>query len=442
MRNKDDRKNLLLFLAGCFSMTQINIIGYIGISELFFYAIAPLLFFKNKLLLKKHGVMPVLYLALFWLASAVLTDFMRGTPFLFAIKGVAAIYSILAAVICLHELLYSNLLGFKWLLFGFACSLIICVFIFQPGSDRVTGEGELLAGSEAVAGVMSYKLFWVSRINTWLKLPVQMYYVGFPFPFSLAIILYVSMFSLLEGGRSVFLINMIGFFIILVGGNKLRSMLRLKKHFGFLMASGMFGLFFIWLLYKIVVTGGFMGNSELDKFEQQTAGAKDPLTFIMAGRSEFFIGLFAAIDSPIIGHGSRAFDTKGYALKFLTDYGNAEDFELYQKRESLGLVTIPAHSHIVSAWVWHGLAGAVFWIYIVCLLIRTLRYNMAAVPEWFGYLALSIAGSLWAVLFSPLGVRVNTSALIIICILAQAVSKGQLQPEYLQNRKLMNKVPR
>lgn len=415
------KESVILFLIGCFSMTQVNLIGYIGISELVMCVMAPYLFAQNYHRIRHHGFMPVLVLGFVWMMSAFVSDRINGSHMQILLRGIATPYTVIATVICLHALLYKNVVAIKWFLLGVAISSIICIFVFQPGTAAIRGN------EEAMAAVLNYKLFWVSRAMLWLMLVVQIAYLRVPIAFTLGITGLLAYFSLIEGGRSSFLCVSISFLIMLVGGRRVHSMNRIKRHFGIAVAIGILALLVINGIYRVAVTSEIMGEEELRKYEFQTQGGSGMLKLLMAGRGDFFIGLTAVMDRPLLGHGSWALDVMGYQEKFIAKYGNTEDLELYMKRRFRNDRTIPAHSHIVGFWLWHGFAGGLFWFYVLCEILMTIKKRLSVVPELFGYFALAIPQAIWAILFSPFGMRTSMCCLIVTCLIVKAIANGRIK---------------
>ena len=56
-------KNFWLFLIGTFSMTQVRLIGSIGISEVIVFVVAPFVFVSDYRFLKRDGFMPMVNLS-------------------------------------------------------------------------------------------------------------------------------------------------------------------------------------------------------------------------------------------------------------------------------------------------------------------------------------------------------------------------------------------
>jgi hypothetical protein len=91
-------KPILLFFIAAFSMTQIKIVGYIGISELLMLIMGPFLLIKKWHTLKQHGFMTLILLSFCWAVSAIVTDLYRGTSFSDILRGVASPLMILAMI--------------------------------------------------------------------------------------------------------------------------------------------------------------------------------------------------------------------------------------------------------------------------------------------------------------------------------------------------------
>lgn len=419
--NTSHKESICLFLMGCFSMTQINLIGYIGISELVMFFVAPFVFIHNYQRIQRQGFLPVLMLGFAWMAGATLSDYVNRSHVELLLRGIATPYTVIATVICLHALLYKNVFNIKWFLFGLACSSIICIFVFQPGTAAYRGE------ADAMDAVLNYKLFWVTRAMLWLSLVIQIAYLRVPLGVSLGITGFLAYFSLVEGGRSAFLCVAVSFVIMLAGGRRVQSMKRIKRYFGLALIVGVLSLAAIRGIYHVAVTNGLMGEEELTKYEIQTKSGSGILHLLMAGRADFFVGLIAIRDKPLLGHGSWAIDVAGYQQRFLDKYGNAEDYERYVARYRSNDRTIPGHSHIVGFWLWHGIAGGLFWLYVLRVIYITIKNHLAVVPELYGYLALAIPLAVWNILFSPFGMRTSMCCLIVTCLIVHAIAKGRIQ---------------
>lgn len=417
MSRKNNSGKWWLFLIGVFGITQVQLGGYIGISEFFMSACAPAVYFKNRDLFTRDKINPILALALLWALGACLSDLVfNNIPIIAFLKGVASPLVTCATIIVIYPFLRRNPLGLRWLVAGLAISFVISVFAFHTGAA---------GGEEATAeSVASYKLFWVNMVSQWVGLPVRGWYLETPVWISVLATAVISVFALHSGGRSDFLIAASATALIVIGRKSATSMIWIKRHFSVFILSLVLLGFVIKALYTVAASSGWMGEQEQKKYEQsQTAARGGVLGLLMSGRAEFFIGIFAALDRPLVGHSSLPLDFKGYRRNFNLEYGNEETMRLFLKADPNMLLRIPAHSHIVNAWMTNGIFGLVFWCYVLCLLFMTMKRRMATFPQWYGYLAMMVPYSIWHILFSPYGQRPVLVSLICVCLVLRAMER-------------------
>ena len=111
-------------------------------------------------------------------------------------------------------------------------------------------------------------------------------------------------------------------------------------------------------IHVVTKAGLLSEDAEAKNEEQSRAG-----NLLLGGRPEFVVGLRAALDSPLIGHGSWATDYK--YLEMLADMQEETgvNFNIDPVEDQSGGM-IPGHSAIITAWVWAGIPGLVFWVYV------------------------------------------------------------------------------
>ena len=426
---------LWLFLIGVFSQTQVSLVGKIGISEFAMACLAPFVFISNIPIFKRDGLVCFFWLLFLWLAGAVFVDVYTRNYFPFMLKGIAVPITLFANFVCIYVLLRHDLNNLKWLLLGIAISSVVSIFFFQRG---IAGELASAYGMEAgVEKIVGYKLFWVSLLTTWLTLPITGWYQKVPKVYSIFALLFLAAFNLASGGRSAFLVAAMSVLLVTFAGKTRESLQFIKRHMGtMLVLLCVFGGA-MKVVYEYAATHGFMGVEEKIKYEKSSEEGSSALHLLLDSRGGTFIGLFAALDKPILGHGSVAIDDYGYALDFFLKYGSLETYKnVEEKRLEFGAHTIPAHSHIINFWMWHGIFGLVFWLYVIALALKTLFSGMHIYPPWFGYLAVTIPAFLWDVLFSPLGLRVNTATLFAVMFYVANIKRDESEaPVLWQNAK-------
>ena len=401
-----------LFLIGLFSQTQLRLGAKIGISELFCCLIAPFLFLSKYAEFKRDKVTLYFWLLIFWIFGAILSDYINGSFAAQVIRGFSGPVTIFSVSVCVYYNLRKNANGLKWLLFGIACSSVLSIFVFQRGhAGDLAAEGDMSGAVEAIIG---YKLFWANTLMTWLTLPLFVSYLKVPRFYAVFVMAGLSVFNLLTGGRSMFLVSMFSLVLLILCGKKSESMRNVKKAFPIILAA-LLGLgLMAKYTYQYAVKEGWMGEAEMVKYETQSQKGTGILALLMSGRADFFIGLIAALDKPLIGQGSQALDFKGYAGEFLAKYGTDQEIQEYSRNQmkANGAVrTIQSHSHVICYWMWHGVTALLFWLYVLYLSVITFKNRMHYIPEWFGYFAITLPAFFWDYFFSPFGLRVNECAL-------------------------------
>ena len=421
-----DRNGTLLFLIGLFAQTQIRITGFIAIAELAMVVCAPFVFVKNKNVFMRDRVAPSIVLVLLWALGAVISDFFARSDMYDAIRGLASPGVVVCSIVCLYPLLKRNPVDLRWFLLGHALSLVLSTFMFQMGSDIAVAEK---SGQSAVEATMGYKLYWVSLVSAFLSIPIAGWYLQTPFVYSMVASCFIAVFSLITGGRSMFAVQAVSIVLLCIARKNAKGMQQIKRQIPIIMIAMFVTAIAVKWIYSYAATHDWMGETERAKYEKQTEGRSNLLNIIMVGRSEFFIGLIAALDKPILGHGSHALDTKGYRAEFVSKYGSEGDQTLFmiqkQRRKKAGrsYFNIPAHSHIVNFWMWHGVFGLVFWVYFLLLLIQTLRKRMGIFPPYYGYLALTLPSTIWDVLFSPFGSRITIVMTLCVMLLLREMER-------------------
>jgi hypothetical protein len=218
--------------------------------------------------------------------------------------------------------------------------------------------------------------------------------------------------------------------LLWLGGKKQKTMLRIRANFGLLCLVGVVVIGIIGQVYRYAAVHGYMGEEQLYKYEEQSKRGNDMLSLLISGRTGSFAALLTAIDKPIIGHGSWALDYKGYYRSFLVKYGTDDEMDLYLKSavgRGEAIAWIPGHSQIMNGWTWYGIFGLVFWLYVLYLCLTTLKNYLWVIPQWYGYLCLSLPVALWGIFFSPFGARIPSVLIFVMCLFVKAVVERRIK---------------
>lgn len=428
--------SIFLFLIGLGYYTQFRLIGSIGISEVPVFILAPIVFFQDYRILKKDGFLTIIWLAILCCLGCCISSYYNSTPSIFFIKGFAHPYSIFAGTVVLHRLLRDNFDGFKWLVIGLFVSSIVCVFVFQPETHTVKG-GQIATGEAAVEAMTSYALFWSHRIKGLLTLPVQAAYLSTPIHYSLIALLISGVtyiFNSGSSGRSSAATTFLALALIALGGKSRKKIASLGKR---VWSLGLVMLVVAMALkagYSYLAKEGYLGESAQNKYYWQTRSGTDILHMLMAGRMELFCGVMACLDNPILGFGPKGEDTQGYVANYLRKYAAEDDYLNYIRSQQEAVRqgkfiynTIPAHSYIAEFWVYYGIAGLLVWIYVLWLFFQSFRGQWSsAVPQWYGFICISITMRLWDIFFSPFATRIEIPLLLSCILFARQVKFGRM----------------
>ena len=446
--NIKKRYGWYLFLLGTFSATQIRLGGSIGISEIVICLIAPFVFVTDYHELRQDKMLKVTWLSILVMVGCVIACISNATPFDAAIRGFATTYVMFSALVVGHRLIRRCPTGVKWFYLGVAISVVINVFAFQSGTElSIYGGGE--TGLDAAEGIMRSPIFWIVRLQEWLFLPIRGWYLQTPIGYSIFAPVAFAMFSIFTSvsGRSAAATTLMMSFIVLCGGKKVSKLKSLSRSSGLLLILSAAAMVGISSVYKQAAKAGILGERALLKYEGQSKGRKKMgiLAMLMAGRVEFFVGTYACLQKPLTGYGPWAIDKDGFYEDFIIKYGDSDDIAQFDKgkkwQERMGyrrVGRIPAHSHIVSFWLWYGIAGLIFWLYVLFHFMRYFKKDLATVPQWFGPVGVFAVPFLWNFFFSPLGSRVPTAIFIVLIMMTRAVRLGrfQLPPEMIQEIEL------
>ena len=431
------QNSALLFLIGLGSITQIHVVGSIGISEIPIFLLAPIVFIKNYRLLAHDGFLPILWLAIFATIGCFIGGALNSCPTIFLLKGMAMIYSVFAVMTVLHGLLRNNLNGLRWLLLGIFISSIISVFIFQQETFIVRG-GEALQGEEAVVAVMSYALFWSHKAADILRLPTRCAYMQTPVIYSVfaqVIVAGVYLMYSKSSGRAAAVTALMAALFICLGGKSRARMRKMGAHIVLIFLIMCVGLLGAKSLYSFLAKSGAIGDVAKAKYEHQTRMGTSALNMLMAGRIEFFVSLRAACDRPILGFGPKAVDTNGYLASYLKKYGAPADYANHMERmrylasRGVSEILIPNHSIIAGSWLNCGIFGLLLCLYILYRFYRFFRHDASAIPQWYGYLAIALSVSLWDMFFSGID-RINFPTMLTAIMLVSAVKQGRVVLPY------------
>lgn len=422
---------LWIFLIGLFIRTQVHVIGYMGLSEFFVFLVAPIICIQDWPILKRSGFGTLFAFLFAVMIGCCLSSVYNGTHIQLFLRGFAACYSVFAFAVVFARLLRGNIGDVKWFFLGAAISGIISIYIMQGTALTRSGADINLRGEAAVEEIKNGALFWVGRIGPFIQLPIQMFYLKCPLLYSIIAPLFVGGMALVSSrgsGRSVFLTVVVSVLLIAFGRKRIDSIRRMMRMLPLYACVLMVSLVPIKMAYSYAASTGMLGEHAERKYNDQTKRGTDLISMLISGRTDFFIGLYACCQQPIMGYGPWPQDVYGYRAYFYSKYGTDDELKnVHEYSDLWALKTIPAHSHIVGFWLEYGLIGLLFWFYVLYHIFHFLRKNMDVIPHLYGYIALALPGYVWGIFFSPFGSRASTAMFMVVFLTAESIRRGRMR---------------
>ena len=173
------------------------------------------------------------------------------------------------------------------------------------------------------------------------------------------------------------------------------------------------GGLFLDLSYEKLASSGRLGEYARAKYEMQKASSG---SIFMGGRSGTFMAIDLISKSPFVGYGSYAKDTFGY----VQDYATKHNIVIVDKDVAVDSVEnmLPRHTIIFGIWMWHGIGGGLFWLFILFFISKA--FISGVYLKSGKLLCLSILTMwtvLWQLFFSILSVRLPIIFFLVFTII-------------------------
>lgn len=377
--------DLLAFAVPCLIFVEIRIVGRLFLAEIILTMLLPILLVgRGRALL---GSLPRTFLALglIWLFGQIITDIIRSSYFEDYARGWSKIVFVLLNFSAIYLLLSYKTKRMILFAVGIAVGQVLQFFI-NPNVFAVEGHVWKFGVGNAVTLLLVVATQWrcFARIPFIPELvcgaaAVLNVFLGYRSLGALCFLtaLYVTrqryLMSRKEPSRQ--------------GGS-------VKTLVGAIILGGC-AIVFVGTVYGYAAGSGWLGEDAKQKYEWQSSGK---LGFFIGGRPELLVSSLAIVDSPIIGHGSWAKDPK-YSMLLLEQLSNYD----YEGRSERDDDLIPTHSYLLGAWVESGLAGAVFWFWVLMFSAKTLIVMRRSRSQLSMLIVFGTFGLIWNILFSPFG---------------------------------------
>lgn len=416
--------------------SQLQLIASLSFAEAFVFLAAPYWFSREWPHMKRNGLATFFMLSVCLVVGCAVSCVANHSPFHFAVRGLAATALFPCTIIVAHRMLRRKTNGYKWYFVGAVISIFVSTFAFRQANEVLLANA---IGGSSTDAIMSGPLYWIRRLSPLVTLLPNGWYLQCPWLYSCLAPLFMAGFAMAASasGRSAALGALARVVLTFLGGkNRMSIRTRVCRPFWLILLIGFAGVVAVKGAYSYAAEHAWLGEAQIKKYERQTKEGTSVIRLLLAGRAESFGGLLACVDKPLIGFGPWAEDRGGYNLEFISRYGSPEDWQAYYLGEQLivrngGFNMIMAHSFITNFWLWFGIFGLVIWIYISFVLLRYLKQDCWAVPQWYFWLATAVPGYFWAICFSPFGGdRVGRVMFVVACLFVRAVRKGRQQLPY------------
>jgi hypothetical protein len=404
---------LAAFLLGIGSRLNVQVIGFLPLSELAILLLAP---FILPTLTSQKTIKPVKTAVIFatiWLITQVATDLLLQTRFDLAARGAARVIVLLAMIPFFSWFLSTHLVAkIAWITFGAIPGQVLSAYVLRSGThearERIYGHVELTWQTHWV--LVGNCLVFLSALLIYHRSRIASYLTGV---FWGALQIYMGSRS--AGAVPLAAVGLTAAYNFFTNRRVLFARVSLTKLLGISVAS-VIAIGIIYQTYQYTASEGLLGREAQAKYEVQ---ARHKFGLLIGGRTPIIGGLIAISESPLFGYGSWPLDKQRFYLRACELADERPEMSFYK----IGYPLIPTHSHVVGSWVEGGLLAALFWFYVLYVCIRTLitpLYHENRLRLWASVAAVLLV---WDVLFSPIHGRMNFAMTITVFLLERRSAK-------------------
>lgn len=398
-------EKLAAFLLGLGTRLQVQVIGYLPFTEIFLLLAFPMYLprIQSSGAMRRTGwCVPLLFV---WMASQVMSDVYRETQWSLAARGFARGVIFLIAIPFftwfLRKACYDKVL---WWTIGTLPSLALSAFIFRggvhEGREMVYGDADI-----------KYDTHWGGVLGIAIAIVCLLVYQRS------RILCYAAnaglgVFHIANAMRATGALTILSTVITaglnVVRGSKRRSMFVERIAWwklAMIAVAVVIAGYGVATWYGQAARLGQFGERARVKYENQV---RNKFGLLAGGRPEFIGGLLAISESPFVGYGSWPLDHDRVFARAC----DIMEIKLSPNYYKLGYPLIPSHSHILGAWVEAGVLGIFFFLYIFWVATRAIYLPIRDEKRLRFWIVSTSLLLLWAILFSPISGRLETSFLL------------------------------
>jgi len=369
--------HLFAFTVGLTVEIEFELVGTLRISELILlgYIVSMTFFGRLPELFRIPFAKPIASFGVLWLVAQFVSDSINDTSRINSLKGMAMIVMIMVSVAAVVLLFRPDPNRYASYLAGLVGSRLYDSLFGSTDPFGSQEHWDVHIAGWAGPGLILITLFFLQRRVRPL-IPV------------LLLVLYgcVSIVFAARSHGMVFIVTGMG---LLYGCINIDFRLANFQRRQIIPGAIVLGLVLM-VLFQVFVYFGLRGTLGSGTRRQlaRSGNPYNPVSVLIAGRGSLPTAIRAISDRPWFGHGSRAYNPK---------YANA----ITRLR---GINVIPAHSCLLSAWVFAGILSLPFWIAVLTIHTRILLFALNHGHAQFVLLsAYLFMDGFWNIFFSPMG---------------------------------------
>ena len=391
-------KDKFVFIIGLLSMIKFRLLGTFALSELIIFITYLFIGFRTEFS-NSRRMNNLFILAILWCIGVFISDRINDINLIDSLKGI----------------------------FNVIFIIILIPFVYWALEDKPQRMILFWIGN----GLSSIFAFYFQRINLYSEFEANIWrvYAFYPAIIALSGLLYYkgriilacllteifAFWSLFNMSRNIFLsmtcaVSLI-LFIYWIKRHSVDGITMYKKKSLSLLIVFVSALIGVTYTYEFLASNKILGEPAYQKYIMQ----KYSKSGLASGRLDAFQSLYLVSINPIIGYGSYAKDKKELIRQF--------DKETNRDRNDL----LPGHSYILGAWVYSGILGGLFWVYILYLIFIFIKDKILLDDKLIGINALITFQMLWNILFSPFADRLNFLFFITLVIIQINLRKSEYE---------------
>lgn len=404
LKSKYNLFDFISFIAPSLIFIEINLIGRLFVPEIILLATLFYFFVIGKAWISTTSKR-IFFLGLLWLLAQVVTDLILGVETVNFLRGWSNISFFLLEYLAIYLIVNNS----KRRLLFFAIGISIGQ-IFQ----YLINPNEFAIGGDYWKFGIGFAITFLFVIGSSLSIISYKKYLSCVILLGTAVLNFMLEYRSLGG-----VCALTSIYLFLSARSKINSN---NKRIGFrkyvsTISLVIFTGIILSTVYGVMANNGVFGQNAKQKYEVQSGGV---FGLLLGGRQEIFVSSLAIMDSPILGHGSWAKDEKYSNLmpELLKEYGYEDAQVSIYGGDLEGL--IPTHSFLFGAWVNSGFLGALFWGWVLLLVLKVLIGIYGAKSNFSSLIAFSAINLTWNILFSPLGAETRLYAAYFLVVIVFA----------------------